>query len=172
MKGLLKTAIRDDGPVVFIEHKAAYNRKGLVPVNDYLIPFGKANILRQGTDVTILGMSLMLNRVMEAAAILESEGISAEVIDPRTIVPLDKEAILESVRKTGRFVIVDEAQAFCGFSAEAAAIVSEEALDYLDAPVKRVCARHTPHPFNPVLEAAMLPSLEQIVDAARSVVRG
>jgi len=172
VKGLLKTAIRDDGPVVFIEHKAAYNKKGPVPVGEYLIPFGKANILRRGTDVTILGMSLILNRVMEAAAILENEGISAEVIDPRTIVPLDKEAILESVRKTGRFVVVDEAQAFCGFSAEAAAIVSEEALDYLDAPVKRVCAQHTPHPFNPVLESAMLPSLEQIVDAARKAVRG
>lgn len=172
VKGLFKTAIRDDGPVVFIEHKAAYNKKGPVPAGEYLIPFGKGNRLRTGTDVTILAMSLILNKAMEAAAILEKEGISAEVIDPRTIVPLDKEMILESVRKTGRFVIVDEAQAFCGFSAEAAAMVSEEALDYLDAPVKRVCARHTPHPFNPILETAMLPSVEDIVGATRSAVRG
>jgi len=171
-KGLLKTAIRDDGPVIFIEHKAAYNKKGPVPREEYLIPFGQANILRRGTDVTILGISLMLNRVLEAAAILATEGISTEVIDPRTIVPLDQEAILQSVKKTGRLVIVDEAQAFCGFSAEAAAMVCEHAVDYLDAPIKRVCAQHTPHPFNPVLESAMLPSVDQIAGAARSVVRG
>lgn len=171
-KGLLKTAIRDDGPVVFIEHKAAYNKKGPVLLEEYLIPFGQANILRRGADVTILGISLILNRVLEAAAILEGQGVSVEVIDPRTIIPLDREAILDSVKKTGRLVIVDEAQAFCGFSAEVAAIVCEHAVDYLDAPIQRVCAQHTPHPFNPVLEAAMQPSVQQIVDAARNAVRG
>ncbi|HVX67115.1 MAG TPA: alpha-ketoacid dehydrogenase subunit beta [Bryobacteraceae bacterium] len=171
-KGLLKTAIRDGGPVLFIEHKFMYNKKGRVPEGEHLIPFGQCAICRQGSDVTILAMSLMVWRALEAADALAAEGISAEVIDPRTIVPLDREALLASVRKTGRLVIVDEAPAFCGFSAEAAALVSEQALDYLDAPVKRVCALHTPHPFNPVLEAAMLPSVEGIVAAARECVRG
>lgn len=168
-KGLLKTALREDGPVMFIEHKFMYNRKGPVPEGEYLIPFGQANVCRKGSDVTILAMSLMVWRALEAAEKLAAEGISAEVIDPRTIVPLDKQTILDSVKKTGRLVIADEAQAFCGFSAEAAAMASEEALDYLDAPVRRVCALHTPHPFNPVLEAAMLPSAEKIVAAAREV---
>jgi acetoin:2,6-dichlorophenolindophenol oxidoreductase subunit beta len=168
-KGLLKTALREDGPVMFIEHKFMYNRKGPVPEGEYLIPFGQANVCRKGSDVTILAMSLMVWRALEAAEKLAGEGISAEVIDPRTIVPLDKQTILDSVKKTGRLVIADEAQAFCGFSAEAAAMVSEEALDYLDAPVRRVCALHTPHPFNPVLEAAMLPSAEKIAAAAREV---
>ena len=170
VKGLLKTAIRDDGPVIFIEHKFMYNKKGPVPEGEYTIPFGKANICREGKHLTILAMSLMVWRAMEAAEILAGEGISAEVIDPRTIVPLDRDTLLASVRKTGRLVVVDEAQAFCGFSAEAAALVCEQAFDYLDAPVTRVCALHTPHPFNPILEAAMLPSVEQIVAAARESV--
>jgi pyruvate/2-oxoglutarate/acetoin dehydrogenase E1 component len=171
VKGLLKTAIRDDGPVMFIEHKFMYNKKGPVPTEEYLIPFGQARVWREGKDVTILAMSLMVWRAMEACEILEREGISAEVIDPRTILPLDKEAILSSVKKTGRLVVVDEAQSFCGFSAEAAALVSEEAIEFLDAPIKRVCALHTPHPFNPVLETAMLPTVEKIVTAARETLR-
>lgn len=171
VKGLLTTAIRDDGPVIFVEHKFMYNKKGPVPPGEYAIPFGKAKICREGKDVTILAVSLMVWRALEAADILAGEGISAEVIDPRTIVPLDKETLLRSVKKTGRLVVVDEAQAFCGFSAEAAALVSEEALDYLDAPVKRVSALPTPHPFNPILEAAMLPSVEKIVAAVRQSVR-
>jgi pyruvate/2-oxoglutarate/acetoin dehydrogenase E1 component len=172
VKGLFKTAIRDEGPVVFIEHKFLYNKKGPVPAEDYTIPFGKAKVCRIGTDVTIVGMSFMVWRSLEAAELLAQQGISAEVIDPRTVVPLDRGTILDSVRKTGRLVIVDEAQSFCGFSAEAAALASEEALDYLDAPIQRVCALHTPHPFNPVLEAAMLPSVERIVSAARRAVNG
>jgi len=170
VKGLFKTALRDPGPVIFIEHKFMYNKKGPVPLGEYTIPFGQANLCRPGSDVTILAMGLMVWRAMEAAEVLEREGISAEVIDPRTIVPLDKQAILDSVKKTGRLVIVDEAQAFCGFSAEAAAIVSEEALEYLDAPVRRVCSANTPHPFNPVLESAMLPTVEKIVAAVREIV--
>ncbi len=169
VKGLLKTALRDEGPVVFIEHKFLYNKKGPVGEGEYLIPFGQARVCREGRDLTILAISLMVWRALEAAETLAREGISAEVIDPRTIVPLDKEAILQSVKKTGRLVIADEAQAFCGFAAEAAAMVSEEALDYLDAPIRRVCSLHTPHPFNPVLEAAMLPSAEKIAAAAREV---
>ena len=169
VKGLLATAIRDDGVVLFIEHKFMYNKKGPVPPEDYAIPFGQASVRREGRDLTIVGMSLMVARALEAADRLASDGLSVEVIDPRTVIPLDTETILESVRKTGRLLIVDEAQAFCGFSAELAAQAAEQALDYLDAPVRRVCALHTPHPFNPVLEAAMLPSTDRIVDAARDL---
>ncbi len=171
VKGLMKTALRDDGPVVFIEHKLFYNRKGPVPNRDYLTPFGKARVWREGSDVTIVGISAMLWKAMDAAEKLAAEGISAEVIDPRTIIPLDRRAILDSVKKTGRLVIVDEAQAFCGFAAEVAALVSEEALEYLDAPVQRVCSLHTPYPFNPVLEDAMLPSVEKIVAAVHRTLR-
>jgi pyruvate/2-oxoglutarate/acetoin dehydrogenase E1 component len=172
VKGFMKTAIRDDGPVMFIEHKFFYNKKGPVPEGEYTIPFGKAKVVRQGSDVTIVAMSLMVGKALEAAEILSQDGISAEVIDPRTIVPLDREAILESVRKTGRLVIADEAQSFCGFSAEIAAMVGERVLEFLNAPIQRVCALHTPHPFNPVLEAAMLPSVPGIVDAVRNAIRG
>jgi acetoin:2,6-dichlorophenolindophenol oxidoreductase subunit beta len=172
VKGLMKTAIRDDGPVMFIEHKFFYNKKGPVPEGEYAIPFGKAKIVRAGTDATVVAMSLMVGKAIEAAEILAKEGVSVEVLDPRTIMPLDHEAILETVRKTGRLVIVDEAQAFCGFSAEIAAMAAEQALEYLNAPIKRVCALHTPHPFNPVLESAMLPAVPQIVEAVRQVIRG
>lgn len=171
VKGLMKTAIRDDGPVMFIEHKFFYNKTGPVPREDYTIPFGKAKILREGTQVTMVAMSLMVTKAMEAAEILTKEGISVEVIDPRTIVPLDKCTILNSVRKTGRLVVIDEAQSYCGFSAELAAIAAEEALEYLDSPVQRVCALHTPHPFNPILEAAMLPSTEKIIHAVRKIIQ-
>jgi pyruvate dehydrogenase E1 component beta subunit len=171
VKGLMKTAIRDDGPVIFIEHKYFYNKKGPVPSGEYLIPFGQANVCRKGKDLTILAMSLMVWHALEAAAKLQQEGISAEVIDPRTIVPFDEASLLESVRKTGRLLIVDEAQAFCGFSAEAAAIVSTKGFDDLDAPVSRLTSLNTPHPFNPVLEAAMLPSVDSILAEARRLVR-
>jgi acetoin:2,6-dichlorophenolindophenol oxidoreductase subunit beta len=172
VKGLLKTAIRDDGPVIFIEHKFLYNKKSSVPDGEYLIPFGAARVLRQGGDVTIVAMSLMAQKAMEAAAILAEEGVDPEIIDPRTIVPLDRDTIADSVKKTGRLVIVDEAQAFCGFSAEIAAFVAEDALTFLDAPIQRVCALHTPHPFNPALEAAMLPSVSRIVDAVHKAIHG
>ena len=172
VKGLMKTAIRDNGPVVFIEHKFLYNKKGPVPEGEYLIPFGKSKILCQGSDVTIVAMSLMTAKALEAAEIVSKDGTKAEVIDPRTIMPLDREAILDSVKKTGRLVIVDEAPAFCGFSAEVAALVGEQALEFLNAPIVRVSALHTPHPFNPTLEAAMLPSTQRIVDAVRRVMRG
>jgi len=171
VKGLMKTAIRDDGPVIFIEHKFLFNKKGHVPQGDYSIPFGKARTWLEGTDVTMVAMSLMVGKALEAALVLAKEGIAVEVIDPRTIVPMDQVAILNSVRKTGRLVIVDEAQALCGFSAEVAAVVCEQALEFLDSPIRRVCALHTPHPFNPVLEAAMLPSVEKIVDAVHKVIQ-
>jgi pyruvate/2-oxoglutarate/acetoin dehydrogenase E1 component len=170
VKGLLKTAIRDGGPVLFIEHKFLYNKRGHVPSAEYLTPFGEARIVRAGSQVTVVAMSNMVNLCLEAASILEADGVSIELIDPVTIAPLDRATILESVRKTGRLVIVDEAQAFCGFSAEVAALVAERALDYLDAPVRRVCALHTPHPFNPLLEQAMLPSIEKVRAAVRDVI--
>lgn len=169
VKGLMKTAIRDDGPVMFIEHKFFYNKRGTRPEGEYAIPFGKARVCREGTSMTLLAMSLMVWHAMDAAAILAKEGIDVEVLDPRTIVPFDEETLLASVRKTGRLLIVDEAQRFCGFSAEAAAMVTEKAFDDLDAPVRRLAALHTPHPFNPVLEAAMLPSVEKIAEAARAL---
>lgn len=169
VKGLLKTAIRDDGPVMFIEHKFFYNKRGPVPEGEYVVPFGNARICREGKSLTILAMSLMVWHALDAADILAKEGIDVEVIDPRTIIPFDEEALLTSVHKTGRLLIVDEAQRFCGFSAEAAAIVAEKAFDDLDAPVRRLAALHTPHPFNQVLETEMLPSVDKIVNAAREL---
>jgi pyruvate/2-oxoglutarate/acetoin dehydrogenase E1 component len=163
VKGLLKTAIRNDNPVVFLEHKALFNTKGAVPREEYLIPFGQAVVRRSGTDVTLVAVSLMVYRALEAAETLEKRGISVEVIDPRTVAPLDQETILASVAKTGRLAIVDEAYATCGFSAEVAAMVAEEALDDLDAPVRRICALPAPHAFSPSLDTYLQPSTERIV---------
>jgi pyruvate/2-oxoglutarate/acetoin dehydrogenase E1 component len=162
-KGLLKTAIRTDNPVLFLEHKALYSTKGHVPREEYTIPFGKAAIRRPGTDVTLVAVSLMVLRALEAAEMLAGQGISVEVIDPRTVAPLDQQAILTSVAKTGRLAIADEGYAACGFSAEVAAIVAEEALDELDAPVRRICALPAPHAFSPSLEIQIQPSTERIV---------
>jgi pyruvate/2-oxoglutarate/acetoin dehydrogenase E1 component len=165
VKGLLKTSIRDDNPVLFIEHKALYNSKGAVPTEEYLIPFGQAAIRRPGTDVTLVAVSRMVLQALAAAEILAKKGISVEVIDPRTVVPLDKTTILDSVSRTGRLLVVDEAYATCGFAAEIAALVAEEALDELDAPVRRVCALPAPHAFSPSLNAYLLPSEGRIVEA-------
>jgi pyruvate/2-oxoglutarate/acetoin dehydrogenase E1 component len=163
VKGLLKTAIRDDDPVLFIEHKGIYNARGPVPVEEYTIPFGEAVVRRAGTDVTLVAVSLMVTRALEAAAILAQQGISVEVIDPRTVAPLDKSSILSSVAKTGRVAIVDEAYATCGFAAEVAALVAEEALGSLKAPVRRICALPAPHAFSPSLEHYLVPGVERIV---------
>lgn len=163
VKGLLKTAIRDDDPVLFIEHKGIYNTKGPVPVEEYTIPFGEAAVRRAGTDVTLVAVSLMVARALEAAEILAQQGISVEVIDPRTVAPLDTSSILNSVAKTGRVAIVDEAYATCGFSAEVAALVAEEALGSLKAPVRRICALPAPHAFSPSLDHYLLPGVERIV---------
>jgi pyruvate/2-oxoglutarate/acetoin dehydrogenase E1 component len=163
LKGLIKTALRDENPVIFIEHKGLYNLKGAVPEEEYLIPFGQACILRSGKHITLVALSMMVHRALEAAHKLESYGISAEVIDPRTIVPLDKRAILESVAKTGRLAIVDEAYATCGMAAEIAALAAGEALDELDAPVLRICAHPAPHTFSPSVDAHLVPSVDRIV---------
>ncbi len=168
-KGLLAMAIRDDNPVIFLEHKMLYPTKGLVPEGEYLIPFGKADIKRPGTDVTVVATQMMVQRALGAAQDLENEGVSVEVIDPRTLVPLDEEAILASVSKTHRLVIAHEAVKRGGFGAEVAAMVTERALDELDAPIVRLGARNVPMPYNDRLEQAAIPSREDIVAAVRSV---
>jgi 2-oxoisovalerate dehydrogenase E1 component len=168
-KGLLATAIRDDNPVIFLEHKMLYPTKGEVPEGEYAIPFGVADVKRAGTDVTVVATQLMVSRALAVAQELEAEGISVEVIDPRTLVPLDEAAILESVRKTGRLVIAHEAVKRGGWGAEVAALVAEHAVDALDAPIVRVAARNVPMPYNDKLELATIPSRDDLAAAIRSV---
>ena len=171
-KGLLKTAIRDDNPVVILEDKLMYQDKAPVPEEEYLIPFGKAEILREGSDVTLVGTSSM-RQVCEAAAdILAGEGTSAEIIDPRTIVPLDEELILRSARKTGRAIVVDEGHQSFGVTAEIASRISEKAFYHLDAPVIRMGAMDVPIPFSPVLEDLTVPTAAKVADTARRIVAG
>lgn len=168
-KGLMKTAIRDDNPVIFLDHKALYNLKGEVPEEEYFIPFGQADIKKSGTDVTIIATSFMVVKALNAAKKLETMGISAEVIDPRTLVPLDTKTIIESVIRTGKAVIVHEANITCGWGAEMAAILAKEAFPYLEAPIERVAAMQCPVPYSEPLEFAMLPSEERIIDAVKNV---
>jgi len=169
-KGLLKTAIRDDNPVMFFEHKLLYPVKGPVPEEEYLIPFGVAEVKREGEDVTIVATLYMVHKALAAAETLSKEGIEAEVIDPRTLVPLDRQAIVNSVKKTGRIVIVTEDCKTAGVSAEIAAMVAEEALDYLDAPIKRVAEPDTPIPFSPPLEQFVIPNEKSIIKALKEIV--
>ena len=168
--GLLRTAIRDDNPVMFFEHKALYATKGEVPDDpEFMLPFGKADVKRAGTDVTIVANLLYVSRALEAAEALAKEGISAEVIDPMTLVPFDKETVIESVKKTGRLVVVHEAHRTAGWGAEVAAMVTEEAFRYLDAPPLRLGTKACPLPFNVELENAATPQVADIVDAAKRV---
>jgi pyruvate/2-oxoglutarate/acetoin dehydrogenase E1 component len=162
-KGLLKTAIRDDTPVLFIERKLLYQIPGPVPEEEYLVPFGEAKIHRKGNDVTIVAIGRMVPEALEAAKLLQKEGISAAVIDPRTLVPLDKASIFESIKETNRAVIVEEGCKTGGVGGEIAALIGEEVFDYLDAPVRRVAAMDTPIPFNQNLEKFVFPSKEKIV---------
>jgi len=168
-KGLLKTAIRDDNPVVFIEDKMMFKMKGTVPDGEYTIPFGVADIKRIGTDVTIIATSSMVQTALEAARMLEETGISAEVIDPRTISPLDRRTIVESVKKTSRAVVVDEGHLQYGVTAEIASIIADEAFYYLDAPIKRLGAMDVPVPFSPPLEDVTVPTEVAIVDVVRGL---
>jgi 2-oxoisovalerate dehydrogenase E1 component len=169
-KGLLVAAIRDDNPVIFLETKLLYlGQPGPVPEEHYAIPLGKAVVKRAGTDVTVVATAAMVPRALSAAAQLEREGISIEVVDPRTLKPLDEDTILDSVRKTNRLVIVHEAWMRGGFGAEVAAIVVDKAFDHLDAPIKRVGAPDTPMPYNDELERATIPSQDRIVEAIREV---
>jgi acetoin:2,6-dichlorophenolindophenol oxidoreductase subunit beta len=172
VKGLFKSALRRNGPVIFIEHKGLYNSKGPVPADEYLIPFGKARIHREGKDVTVVTVSKMVNLAIEAAFILEKEGVSVEVVDPRTIVPLDRETITESIRKTGRLVVIDEAGPMYGFSGEIVAVACEECFDWLDAPPLRICSLPVPHPFSPPLENEMIPTVDRIASEIRGFVPG
>ena len=168
-KGLLKASIRDNNPVVFVEHKKSYRLvRGEVPDEEYVLPIGKADVKRSGTDVTIVAYGLMVHFCLEAAGIIEQEGVSAEVIDLRTLKPLDRESILNSVKKTGKAVIVHEDNVTGGVGAEVASLLSEEAFEYLDGPIIRVCGPDIPTmPFAPPLEEAYLPNAEKIADALR-----
>jgi pyruvate/2-oxoglutarate/acetoin dehydrogenase E1 component len=170
-KGLLKAAIRDDNPVIFLEHKmlTLETAPGPVPEDDYIVPLGVASVCREGSNVTVIATSGMVRLALSAAEKLEAEGISVEVIDPRTLVPLDEETILASVRKTNRVVIVHEAFLRGGFGGELAALIGNQAFDDLDAPIERVAAANTPVPFAPNLEAVVIPGEERIIAAVRKV---
>jgi pyruvate dehydrogenase E1 component beta subunit len=169
-KGLLKSAIRDNNPVIFMEQERMYGNKGEVPDSeDFTIPLGVADIKREGKDATIVARSLMVPVALKAAEELEKQNVSCEVIDPRTIRPLDMETIINSVKKTNRLVIAEESHAFCGVAAEISAEVMERAFDYLDAPVRRVTGADVPMPYAKNLEGLAIPGVKQIVDAVREV---
>lgn len=172
VKGLLITSIRDNNPVLFMEHKLLYRTKGPVPEELYTIPLGQAEVKRQGRDLTVLAYSIMVPRALEAAEQLAQEGIELEVVDLRSLKPLDTETIVRSVIKTGRVLIVHESPRTGGFGGELAAVVTEsEAFDYLDAPIRRLAGRDIPIPYNRTLERATVPQVEDIVAAARELAR-
>lgn len=169
-KGLMKTAINNNNPVLYYEHKLLYNTKSEVPEEEYEIPLGVADVKREGTDVTVVATGVMVNRALEAAKELDKEGISIEVIDPRTLVPLDTETIVESVKKTNRALVVYEAVERGGYGAEIASMIGEsEAFDFLDAPVSRLGGVATPIPYNPKLEKAAVPQVEDIVSKVKTI---
>jgi pyruvate dehydrogenase E1 component beta subunit len=156
---------------VLVEHKSLYNTKGVVPEEEYLIPLGDARIVREGTDITIIAMSRMVDLATKAAAALAQEGVSAEVIDPRTIVPLDRQKISNSIKKTGRLVVIDESPSSCSFAAELLAIAVEDCFDDLQATPKRICSLPVPNPFSPVLENQMIPSVDRIVSEIHDMMK-
>jgi pyruvate/2-oxoglutarate/acetoin dehydrogenase E1 component len=168
-KGLLKTAIRDDNPIIFFEDKMMYQLKGEVPEGDYTIPFGVADVKRVGTDITLVATSSMVQIALEAAEQLETIGISAEVVDPRTTFPLDKQALIESAKKTSRAIVIDEGYERYGVTAEMAAVIADGAFYYLDAPVKRMGAMDVPVPFSPVLEDLTVPNAKTVMELAKTL---
>jgi acetoin:2,6-dichlorophenolindophenol oxidoreductase subunit beta len=168
-KGLLKTAIRDDNPVIFLEHKVLYFIKGAVPEGEYTIPFGVADVKREGTDVTVVGLHTQVLEALKAADELANEGVSVEVIDPRTVSPLDVDTIVNSVKKTGRLVVSHQAAEQGGVGGEIIARVVDAAFDYLDAPPQRVCGKNVPMPYAQSLERVALPYHDDIVTAIRKV---
>jgi pyruvate/2-oxoglutarate/acetoin dehydrogenase E1 component len=171
-KGLLKAAIRDDDPVLFFEHKLLYRRvKEELPADDYIVPIGKALVRRAGTDMSIITFGAMVHVAVEAADALAAEGVSAEVVDLRTLAPLDRDTILSSVAKTSKAIVLHEASRTGGIGGEIAAIIGEEAFEYLDGPVTRVASLDVPVPFSPPLEKACLPNVEKLVAAAKRLVR-
>jgi pyruvate/2-oxoglutarate/acetoin dehydrogenase E1 component len=171
-KGLLKAAIRDDNPVIVIEHKAVYRNKGPVPEDDYLVPLGVADVKRPGRDLTIVATSWMVLHALDAAAGLAREGIECEVVDPRTLYPLDEKTIVDSVAKTGRCLVVSEAPAAGGWSGEVAAVVQEACFGRLKRPVRRLSGRRTGIPYDKDLERAVVPGAADVVREARSLVKG
>ena len=171
IKGLIKTALREDDPVICFEHKMLYKTKGFVPEKEYLIPFGVADIKKEGNDVTVVTMSRMVHESLKAAEELEHEGISVEVIDLRTLVPWDKNQVIESVKKTGRLVVAHETWKRAGWGAEIASVVQEEAFDYLDAPVIRVGAKNVPMPFASTLQDFVTPNYKDVINAVKKVLR-
>ena len=170
-KGLLKTAIRDNNPVVFLEHKLLYFTKGPVPEEEYTIPFGQAVVRRSGRDITVVAMQAMLFRCLKVADKLSQEGIELEVIDPRTLVPLDEETIIASVKRTNRLLICHEAAERGGWAGEIGMLVVEKAFDHLDAPIVRVCGKNVPIPYSATLEDAVIPSEEELTAAARQLLK-
>jgi pyruvate/2-oxoglutarate/acetoin dehydrogenase E1 component len=168
-KGLLKTAIRDDNPVVIFEDKMMYQIMGYVPEEEYTIPFGVADIKREGEDITMVATSSMVQVALEAAEMLAEIGLSAEVVDPRTLVPLDKDALIQSAKKTSRAIVLDEGHQSYGVTAELASIIADGAFYYLDAPVKRMGAMDVPVPFSPALEDLTVPTPEKVVDLAKTL---
>lgn len=171
-KGLLKTAIRDDNPVIFFEHRMEYNKTYEVPEGEYTIPFGVANILREGQDITVVGTSNQALKALQAAEELAKEGISAEVIDPRTLVPLDKDTIINSVKKTGRLLIVDEGYERCGVAGEIAMSVLKNVFYYLNVPIERLTTANVPVPFSPALEFPIIPDEKKIYQKAKEMIIG
>jgi len=171
-KGLLKTAIRDDNPVIFFEHKMEYNKTYEVPEGEYTIPFGVANILKKGKDITIVGTSNQALKALQAAEELIKVGIDAEIIDPRTLVPLDKNTIIESVKKTGRLLIVDEGYERCGVAGEIAMSVLKDVFYYLNAPIERLTTANLPLPFSPALEFPIIPDEKKIYQIVKKMVIG
>jgi pyruvate/2-oxoglutarate/acetoin dehydrogenase E1 component len=171
-KGLLTAAIRDDNPVIFLEHKLLYFTKGPVPAGEHLVPFGKAATIRSGSHLTIVGTHVMVDRALEAASELQDEGIEAEVIDLRTLVPLDVEAIVESVGRTTRLLICHESVERAGWAGEVAMAVMEHAFDVLDAPIARVCGKNVPIPYSESLEPLVVPQVAEIAAAARALLAG
>ena len=169
-KGLLKTAIRDDNPVVVFEDKMMFATRGAVPDGEYTLPFGVADVKREGEDVTIVATSSMVYVALEAAELLAQEAVSVEVVDPRTLVPLDREALIASAAKTGRVLVVDEGHRSFGASAELAAVIAEGAFWELEAPVRRLAAMDVPIPFSPVLEDLTVPTVERLVEAAKDLI--
>jgi len=168
-KGLLKSAIREDNPVVMLAHKMVGRLTSEIPEEEYTIPLGKADIKREGSDVTVVAIEFMVHRALAAADKLQQKGISIEVIDPRTLVPLDKETIIDSVKKTGRLIIISEEPRTGSAAGEISSIVAEEAFDFLDAPIKRICAPDTPVPFSPVLEKFWVPDEEDLIKAVTEI---
>ncbi|RCW44129.1 alpha-ketoacid dehydrogenase subunit beta [Halanaerobium sp. MA284_MarDTE_T2] len=170
-KGLLKSAVRDDNPVIFFEHKILYNHKGEVPDDkDFTIPLGKADVKREGKDLTVVATGILVTYALEAAEKLAEEGIEIEVIDPRTLVPFDKETVLDSVEKTGKLIIASEETKRGSFTSEVSAVVAKEGLFLLEQPIKRICAPDAPVPFSSALEKVYIPGPEKIISAVKEMV--